>query len=57
MLLNGEPMGETNVKLELEGGSYEVTLGPPPDFKPEKHQIDLRHTAASRPLRIEFEVI
>ena len=55
VLINGDNMGETNVILELEGGMYEVTLGPPPNFTPLQHQVDLRNTSAMTPMQIKFE--
>jgi len=55
VLINGEPMGNTNVLLELEGGEYTVTLTPPEDYTPPRHQINLRHTSALNPLVIEFK--
>ena len=54
VMINGEWMGTTNTKLELEGGIYEVTLGPPKNFTPEKHDIDLCNTSSLMPLSIEF---
>lgn len=57
VLINGESMGYTNDLLELEGGRYEVTLDPPPDFAPAKHEIRLRHTSALSPMRVEFEEV
>ncbi|AFP30553.1 hypothetical protein MRBBS_1615 [Marinobacter sp. BSs20148] len=54
MLINGQFMGNTNTKLELESGVYEVTLGPPLNFSPEKFEIDLRNTSSLMPLMIEF---
>ena len=32
VMINGEFMGATNTKLELEGGSYEVTPRPTQEF-------------------------
>jgi len=55
VMINGEFMGNTNNKLELESGLYEVTLGPPKKFTPEKHDIDLRSTSSLRPMIVEFE--
>lgn len=57
VLINGESMGETNMLLELEGGKYEVTLGPPQDFTPAQQQIDLRNTSALTPKHVEFKEI
>ena len=55
VLINGEVMGTTNKKLELERGPYEVTLGPPNNFKPDKQDIDLRNTSSQMPMVVEFE--
>jgi hypothetical protein len=55
VMINGEFMGTTNIKLELEGGPYEVTLGPPGNFSPEKHTIDLRNTSLLTPMIVEFK--
>ncbi len=57
VLINGEEMGETNQLLELEGGRYEVTLAPPPDFTPERRTIDLRNSSALMPQQVEFQEI
>ena len=57
VLINDESRGETNELLSLEGGAYEVRLGPPPDFTPTLQQIDLRNTSALTPLAIEFQEI
>ncbi|PQP35147.1 hypothetical protein C6A37_04035 [Desulfobacteraceae bacterium SEEP-SAG9] len=55
VMINGAFMGNTNKKLELEGGLYEVTLGPPKSFTPEKHDVDLRNTSSLMPMIVEFE--
>ncbi|MFH0994689.1 MAG: PEGA domain-containing protein [Pseudomonadota bacterium] len=55
VMINGEFMGATNTKLELEGGPYEVTLGAPKNFIPEKHDIDLRNTSSLMPMIVEFK--
>ena len=54
VMINGKFMGSTNTKLELESGLYVVTLGPPNNFTPEKHDVDLRNTSSLMPLIIEF---
>jgi len=54
VMINGEFMGNTNRKLELEGGLYEVTLGPPKNFSPEKYDVDPRNTSSLRPMIVEF---
>ena len=55
VMINGAFMGNTNTKLELEGGLYEVTLGPPKNFIPEKHDVDLHNTSSLMPMIVEFE--
>ena len=55
--INGEYNGITNTKLELESGLYEITLGPPANFAPEKKNIDLTNTTSLRPMLIEFSSI
>ena len=57
VLINGESLGQTNELLQLEGGEYEVSLGPPSNFTPTQQQIDLRNTSALTPLSIEFREI
>lgn len=57
VLINGSNMGETNILLELEGGVYEVKLGPPQDFTPAQQQIDLRNTSPLNPKQVEFQEI
>ena len=54
VMINGEFMGTTNKKLELENGVYEVTLGPPLNFTPEKCDVDLRNTSSLTPMIVEF---
>ena len=54
VLINGMFMGNTNNKLEIEGGAYEVTLGPPLDFTPEKRDVNLQNTSPGTPMIVEF---
>jgi len=55
--INNRFMGQTNTKLELEGGRYEVTLAPPADFTPESMPIDLKDTASLQPMVISFQEV
>ena len=55
VMINGEFMGDTNKRLELENGLYEVTLGAPRNFTPEKHEIDLCNTSSLMTFIVEFE--
>ncbi|OGP72184.1 MAG: hypothetical protein A2Z73_03510 [Deltaproteobacteria bacterium RBG_13_60_28] len=58
VLLNGEPKGYTNERLELEGGTYTVSLLQPPlDFTPMEQVIDLRNTAPMSPMEVIFEEV
>lgn len=57
LMINDQFMGYTNKNLELEGGKYTVTLGPPDNYKPPQINIDLQGTAAMLPMIIEFEEI
>lgn len=54
VMINGEFMGTTNKKLELESGIYEVTLGRPLNFTPEKCDVNLRNTSSLMPMIVEF---
>jgi hypothetical protein len=55
IMINSQFMGTTNTKLELEGGPYVVTLGPPNNFTPDKLDIDLCGTSSQAPMMIEFQ--
>jgi len=52
--LNDEVMGQTNAVIEIEGGEYDVSLGPPTNFAPGVQKIDLRNTSLFRPLTLSF---
>jgi hypothetical protein len=55
VMINDQFMGTTNTKLELERGRYEVTLGPPNNFKPAKREVNLRNTSSETPMIVEFD--
>ena len=55
VMIDGEYMGTTNKVLELECGPYEVTLGPPQNFTPEKHCVNLHGTSILMPMIVEFK--
>ena len=57
VLINGQFSGTTNIILELEDGQYEVTLGPPKNFTPEKYDLDLHGTSSMNPMIVEFKVL
>lgn len=52
--VNDQFMGRTNRLLELEPGRYEVSLGPPGNFRPHMHDIDLKNTSAFQPRMVQF---
>lgn len=53
--INGTFQGRTNQLIEIEGGHYEVTLGPPDNFTPARIEVDLRGTTAFTPRTVIFE--
>lgn len=53
--VNQEFMGYTNFLLELQGGRYEIALGPPQNFTPKMREIDLRNTSRITPMIVEFK--
>lgn len=54
--VNGEFMGRTNTLIELEPGRYEITLGPPQNFRPDMCRVSLTNTTALRPRIVSFEL-
>lgn len=54
VVVDGVREGFTNEVLELEMGTHEITLMPPADFTPDKHEIVLRRTTAISPKVVAF---
>ncbi len=54
VVLNGIPSGTTNIVLELEAGTYYVTLDPPYDFTPSTDVVPLKGTSVLVPREVEF---
>jgi hypothetical protein len=54
VLINGTDQGRTDETLELERGTYIVTLAPPHDYKPKKRKVALKRTSPVSPLEIRF---
>lgn len=54
VLVNGLRNGFTNSVLQLESGSYEITLEPPPDFSPLSQSVQLLNTAPMDPYTVTF---
>jgi len=53
--IDGEFNGRTNELIELEAGTYTVSLGPPPNFTPESRRVVLRNTSALEPKEVTFD--
>jgi hypothetical protein len=55
VIIDGAP-GEwrTNQVLQLQAGTYSITLAPPNDFSPLVHTVVLRNTTVLVPKEIEF---
>jgi len=54
VLINGADQGRTAETLELDRGTYVVTLSPPQDYKPKKRKVALKRTSPVSPLEIRF---
>jgi len=54
VILNGSPSGTTNAVLELEAGTYYVTLDRPYDFTPLTEVVRLKGTSVLAPKEVEF---
>lgn len=55
VLVDGEPNGHTGEVIELEAGTYSVSLGPPADFTPSRRRIVLSGTNALEPREMSFD--
>ena len=42
---------------ELAAGTYEVTLGPPSNFKPKQRTVVLTGTTVLKPKKVKFELL
>jgi len=52
--IDGEINGRTGVLIELEAGTYTVSLGPPPNFLPPSQQVALKNTSPLDPKEVVF---
>jgi len=52
--IDGVPQGRTDIVLELEAGTHDITLAPPHDFSPLGQTVLLQNTAPLDPCRVEF---
>jgi hypothetical protein len=46
--------GQTNQVIELESGTYTISLAPPANFKPKRRKITLSNTSPIKPKEITF---
>ena len=54
VILNGNLAGFTNTVLELEPGTYYITLAPPYDFTPFTEVVRLKDTTVFTPREVDF---
>ncbi len=57
VLVDDLASGRTNEIVELEEGTYTVTLDGPADYSPDHHEFILRRTTELIPKEIVFEKI
>ena len=57
VLIDGEINGRTGELIELEAGTYTVSLGPPPNFTPASQQVVLKDTSVLEPKEVEFREV
>jgi hypothetical protein len=54
VLIVGEDQGETGETIELDRGTYVVSLSPSDDSTPKKHTVILKNTSPIRPKQVTF---
>ncbi|HTN43572.1 MAG TPA: PEGA domain-containing protein [Nitrospiria bacterium] len=54
VLIDGRDQGRTDRTIELEAGTYTVSLSPSDDVKPKKRRVRLSRTSPIRPKEITF---
>ncbi len=57
VIIDDAPQGRTGELIELEAGTYKVSLGPPADFTPDAVEVVLEGTSALEPLEVTFDVL
>lgn len=59
VLIDGKRNGTTNVVIEVDAGTYTVSLVPPPDFMPKEQQVVLEpnETGPLSPKEVTFAKI
>ncbi len=57
VIIDGTLQGETGELIELEAGTYKLSLAPPPNFRPDAIEIVLEGTSPLEPLEVIFDVL
>ena len=57
LVINGIPQGRTNMIVQLEAGTYDVSLADPKNFSPDSQRVTLRFTAITSPALLTFHVL
>ncbi len=58
VVVDGISQGRTDVVLEIERGSHEISLEEPPsDFRPLDGKVVIKNTTPLSPLEVNFEKI
>jgi hypothetical protein len=55
VIIDGEFNGRTDELVELEAGTYTVSLGPPANFTPESRRVVLKDTSVLAPKEVAFD--
>ena len=56
VLVDGTNQGKTNETIELDGGSYSVTLDPATGCQPPSHDVTLLNTTIIKPCEVTFDL-
>jgi hypothetical protein len=54
VLVNDNPFGFTNTVIQLDAGTHQITLEPPPDFSPIAQTVMVRDTSPLDPMIVTF---
>lgn len=54
VLVNDNPFGFTNTIIQVDAGTHQVRLEPPPDFSPLAQTVLVKDTSPLAPLTVTF---
>ena len=57
VMVDGILHGETEESIELEAGTYTITLEPADGCQPAQHQVVLLNTTLIRPCEVSFALV